>query len=160
MIGGVQRPREREHVAHLRRLAGQLGIAGRVRFAGERADVERLLAAADIYCQPNSRPEGFGIALVEALLARLPVVTTALGGALEVIGREAALLVDPADAGGQPLADAIARLLADDGLRRALGDAGHDRARRLTDVPTQLQHLDAVLSEAISTHSRRSRHIA
>jgi glycosyltransferase involved in cell wall biosynthesis len=49
-----------------------LRIADRVRFAGQRDDVPRLLAAADLHCQPNSSPEPFGVAFVEALAAGLP----------------------------------------------------------------------------------------
>ena len=56
-----------------------MGIADRVRFLGERFDVPRLLAAADVHCQPNSGPEPFGIAFIEALYASLPVVSTRIG---------------------------------------------------------------------------------
>ena len=51
----------------------------------QRDDVPRLLAAADIFCQPNLGPEPFGIGFVEALSAGLPVITTATGGALEIV---------------------------------------------------------------------------
>ena len=53
------------------------GIAGRVRFLGERRDVAACMHAADIHCQPNTAPEPFGLVFVEALYAGLPVVTTA-----------------------------------------------------------------------------------
>ena len=45
----------------------------------------RLLAAADVFCQPNSGPEPFGIVFVEALYAGLPVIATAIGGAQEIV---------------------------------------------------------------------------
>src|SRR5262249_38073183 len=85
VVGGAQRPREQDYFARLEAQAGQLGLAGRVRFLGQRADVGQLLNAADIHCQPNLGPESFGIGFVEALYAGLPVVTTALGGALEIV---------------------------------------------------------------------------
>src|SRR5262249_16690754 len=80
MAGEAQRRDEVRYVQKLRKLTAMLGLSNRVRFLGQRSDVGRLLGAADIYCQPNTAAEPFGIALVEALLAELPVVTTALGG--------------------------------------------------------------------------------
>ncbi len=58
-------------------LAGRLGVAGRVCFLGERADVSRLLAAMDVYVSASDvGEETFGIAAVEALASGLPVVYT------------------------------------------------------------------------------------
>ena len=57
MAGGAQRPHELRHAEEMRALAERLGIGGRVRWLGERADVPRLLAAADLLCQPNLGPE-------------------------------------------------------------------------------------------------------
>src|SRR5262245_47777217 len=85
LIGGAQRPRELAYLDSLRDLARDLQIADRVRFAGQREDVPRLLAAADVHCQANVSPEPFGVAFVEALAAGVPVVTSAIGGALEVV---------------------------------------------------------------------------
>ncbi len=58
IVGGVQRAFEEDYVASLKRRAEELGILERIRFVGERRDVPRLLAAADIYCQPNIANEG------------------------------------------------------------------------------------------------------
>src|SRR5579864_448187 len=85
VAGGPQRPHERRYMETLERAASKLGIAGRVRFLGERSDVSRILRAADIYCQPNTGPEPFGLAFVEALGAGLPLVSTAIGAAKEII---------------------------------------------------------------------------
>jgi glycosyltransferase involved in cell wall biosynthesis len=105
----------------LKEVAERKGISDRVRFAGERRDVAAILRAADIYCQPNVGPEAFGISLVEAPAAGLPIVTSALGGALEIVDERCGLLVAPHDAGA--LTEALRRLLSDDGLRARLGRA-------------------------------------
>ena len=63
IVGGAQRPAEVTYVESLRGEVARLGVADRFRFLGERTDVRRLLAAADIHCQANLRPEPFGIAL-------------------------------------------------------------------------------------------------
>ena len=82
------------------RPGGDAGIAGRVRFLGHRSDVPRLLAAADLLCQPNVGPESFGIAFVEAMAAGLPVVTTRIGGGAEVVTEACGVLVPPGRPGG------------------------------------------------------------
>jgi len=76
LIGGAQRASEAAYLNKLKALASQLGIMDRMRFAGQRSDAQKLLAAADIHCQPNTSAEGFGITFIEGLQAGLPVVTT------------------------------------------------------------------------------------
>lgn len=142
-VGGAQRPGEIEYLAELKKTAGRLGIAERVRFLGQRSDVPRLLAAADIHCQPNTGPEPFGLTFIEALAARLPVVTTSIGGAVEILNESCGLLVPPGDVAS--LADALRRLIQDGTLRKELGHAGPDRARSLCDVESQLQRLHQCL---------------
>jgi glycosyltransferase involved in cell wall biosynthesis len=98
-----------------------------------------LLAAADVHCQPNTGPEPFGVALVEALAAGRPVVTTALGAANEVVTDECGVRVEPGNAAA--LAAALARLIGDAAERERLGAAGPDRARHLSDPAAVLGRL-------------------
>jgi glycosyltransferase involved in cell wall biosynthesis len=142
-VGGAQRPAEARYLSTLREQAAAAGIADRVRWLGERDDVGELLQAADIHCQANTAPEPFGVALVEALAAGLPVVTSELGGALEIVDASCGILVPPDDT--STLAAALRRLMADDELRRRLSSAGPARARRLCDPSTQLARLGAAL---------------
>jgi glycosyltransferase involved in cell wall biosynthesis len=146
MVGGAQRPHEARYLDELRAEAAALGIAARVNFVGQRADVSRLLAAADIYCQPNLGAEPFGIAFVEALYAGLPIVTTAMGGALEVVDESCGTLAAPDDPAA--LAAALGRLIADRGLRARLGAAGPARAAVLCEPARQLAQLASVLDSA------------
>jgi glycosyltransferase involved in cell wall biosynthesis len=144
IAGGAQRPAEAEYLASLQERSREYDLAGRVRFLGQRSDVPRLLAAADVFCQPNTGPEGFGIAFVEALYAGLPVVTTAIGGAPEVVEETCGVLVPPGDA--QALADVLRGLIEDPGRRRAVGAAGPARARELCDPVGQLAKLADILA--------------
>jgi glycosyltransferase involved in cell wall biosynthesis len=141
--GGAQRPREREYLASLERLARELGIGDRVKFLGQRDDVARLLGAADLHCQPNAGAEPFGIVFIEALGAGLPVVSVALGGALEIIDDSCGILVAPGDTAA--LAAALRRLITDGGERARLGAAGPARAAQLCDTATQMARLEAVI---------------
>ena len=68
-VGGPQRDIEVRYLGLLSMVAAQAGVANRVRFLGERTDTRSLYAAADIYCQPNTGPEPYGITFIEAMYA-------------------------------------------------------------------------------------------
>lgn len=136
LVGGAQRRVEERYLAELKALASSLGIVNRVRFAGEQLDASRFMAAADIYCQPNTDPEPFGIVFVEALAAGLPVVASDLGGVREIVDASTGMLVRSGDE--HAVADALSRLIRSDALRRELSSAGPARAARLCDVRRQL----------------------
>jgi glycosyltransferase involved in cell wall biosynthesis len=150
LVGGPQRPVEALYLNELKIQAEQLGIAGRVRFLGQRSDVPRLMAAADMYCQPNTGPEPFGIAFVEALHANLPVVTSAFGGAQEIMDDACGVLPPAGDVAA--LASALRDLLNDPERRRRLGAAGPERARRLCEPARQLAVLREVLAGTSRSH--------
>ncbi len=141
--GGAQKSGEAEFLAELRVSASRAGIADRVRFLGQRSDVPRLMAAANVYCQPNTGAEPFGIVFVEALYAGLPVVTSALGGPLELIDASCGVLVPAGD--GAALAEALRRLISDGNLRAKLGAAGPDRAVQRCDPARHLSRLEMLL---------------
>jgi len=106
--------------------AAAAGLAGRVRFAGERRDINRLLAAYDLFVQPSVW-EGFGLTVIEAMAMERPVVVTSVGG-LPAIVRDGAegTLVPPGDAAA--LAAAVIGLLGDPERRARFGRAGRARA--------------------------------
>jgi glycosyltransferase involved in cell wall biosynthesis len=143
LVGGAQRESEQHYLNSLRATATELGIEDRIRFAGNRDDVDRLLAASDIHCQPNISPEPFGIAFIEALYAGLPVVTTQLGGAIEIVNDSCGVTVAPNNT--VALAAALGRLVGDDRERRRLGNAGPARARELCDPQQQMNLLRRAL---------------
>ena len=92
VAGGAQRAHEIAYRADLEREVARLGLGDRVRLLGERTDVPALMSAADLFCQANERPEPFGIVFGEALLAGLPVITAAMGGATEIVDETCAAL--------------------------------------------------------------------
>jgi glycosyltransferase involved in cell wall biosynthesis len=153
IAGGAQRAEEGEYLASLQRRIAWLKLGDRVRFLGARRDVPRLLAAADIHCQPNTGPEPFGIAFVEALYAGLPVVTAGIGGALEIVDDTCGVLLPPGDS--PALVSALAALIRDSERRRRLGAAGPARARQLCDPAPQLTALADGLARGTAERRRR-----
>jgi glycosyltransferase involved in cell wall biosynthesis len=146
VVGGAQRPEEQTLLARLRTHADTHGLAHRVRFLGQRSDVPRLLAAADLFCQPNLGPEPFGIVFVEAMFAGLPVLTTDMGGARELVDETCGARVPPrADA----VAEVLARWLVEPESRRALGHAGRQRAEALYLPSVRVPLLEDALERAM-----------
>ena len=139
MVGGAQSPAEIGYYDSLKRRGTQLGITERLRFTGERSDVDRLLAAADIYCQPNVANEGLPIAFAQAFYAALPIVTTHLGGFWEVVDGSCGRLVEPNNP--RALAQALQNLFSDGNLRSELGTSGAARARKMFDPRFQMGKL-------------------
>jgi glycosyltransferase involved in cell wall biosynthesis len=151
-VGGAQRPVDTAYVDSLQALASRLRLDDRVRFVGERTDVPRLLAAADIHCQPNTSPEPFGIAFIEALAAGLPVVTSAIGGAIEIVDDSCGRLVPANDP--IALSAALRDLAADPAERARLGEAGRVRAHQLCNPTGQIKRLHTTLVDMAGVPAR------
>ena len=97
-----------------------------LRLLGWRADVETVYAAADLALLTSDN-EGMPVSLIEAGLAGLPAVATAVGSVAEVVEDGRSGLLAPCDAG--ELARSVVRLLRDDALRHRLGASAAARCR-------------------------------
>lgn len=146
VVGGAQRPEEQAYLSRLRVQTDRLGLSNRVCFVGQRSDVPRLLAAADIFCQPNLGPEPFGIVFVEAMFAGLPVLATDMGGPREIIDETCGARVPPRP---DAVAEVLARWLASPESRQALGRAGRQRAERQYSPAIRVPLLEDALERAM-----------
>jgi glycosyltransferase involved in cell wall biosynthesis len=138
--------------ANLRRLAAELGLLpDAIKFLGYRFDVATLLrqAAVFVFC---SESEGTPNAILEAMAAGLPVITTPAGDATDV--------VEPAGAGYiipfgdvDAIAGAITQLAESPALRCSLGTAGRDyvvRSRAVSDLGARLLSMYADIARTSS----------
>jgi glycosyltransferase involved in cell wall biosynthesis len=115
-----------ERRAELEALAAGLGLSARVRFLGWRADLDRLYADLDVVVL-TSKNEGSPVALIEAMAAGRPVVSTRAGGVEDVVtDGETGLLVPVGDAAA--VARAILALLDDPARAARLGTAARASA--------------------------------
>lgn len=137
IAGGAHGAGEQAYLDALKAQGSALGE--RVRFVGEQHDVEAWLQAADVYCQPNRGPEPFGLAFVEALSAGLPVVTSAIGAAPEIVDATCGVLTAPDSA--PAVAAALKTLIDDDAARARLSAGARVRAREFCDLPRALARL-------------------
>ena len=113
---------EGEDEEALRRLAGELGLARRITWLGQRPDAPGLMAALDVFVLPST-VEAMPLTILEAMAAGVPVVATSIFGVPEIVFEgESGLLVPPGDA--LALARALTVLLENPELRRRFGEAG------------------------------------
>jgi len=109
----------------LRRMSRELGLEGTVEWVGEVKDAAALLRRWHVFVLP-SLWEGFGVALLEAMDAGLPVIASRVGGIPEVVADgETGRLVRPGD--DAALSDALLEITSSEDLRRTRGAAGRRR---------------------------------
>jgi UDP-glucose:(heptosyl)LPS alpha-1,3-glucosyltransferase len=126
------------------RLAASLGVAERVEFAGHDVEVAREYAAADLLVHPAIY-EPFANVCLEAMASGVPVVTSRVNGASEIVehGRNGAIVEEPNDIGS--LAAAI-QMFADKSTREAASSAARKTAEQLPFSLNVTRTLEVLLS--------------
>lgn len=131
----------------LEALARELGLGESLLLPGRAGDVAAWLHRAEVFVHP-ARWEGFGLVLLEAMLAAVPVVATSVSSIPEIVAdAQTGLLVPPDDP--DALAAALGRVLGDVTYRRQLGDAGLARARSEFSVARMASATAAVYARAL-----------
>jgi glycosyltransferase involved in cell wall biosynthesis len=134
--------------ANLRAYARDLGVGERVSFLGWVTDSFSAMRNWSIYAQP-SHAEGFGISVLEAMAAGLPVVATAVGGIPEVVVEgETGFLVPAGDA--ESLAERLNRLVRAPELRGRMGARGRARAMSTFTTDREAAQMVAAYDELLS----------
>lgn len=141
----------------LAKQARSLGLAERVHFAGrrDREEVAALLHIAAVFVLP-SYYEGFGIAVLEAQAAGVPVVASDVGGVREVLaGGRTGLLVPAGDP--RALARAVGRVLEDRALARRLARAARKRVTEEFTVERMVERYREVYRKALRLAAKEGR---
>ena len=138
--------------AALEARADSLGVQDRVTFAGEDPEVRPWLAAADAFVFP-SRLEGLPNALLEAMSAGLPVITTAIGGCTDVCEDGSGLLVPKDDV--TALRTAMHELAVDAALRARLASAARARIEAVFSFDRIVERLQGVYREVAAGRGKR-----
>jgi glycosyltransferase involved in cell wall biosynthesis len=133
------------HARSLLALTEELGVAGRVVFAGEVVDaaLEALWQGADLFALATQY-EGYGMAIAEALKRGLPVAVTRGGAAGELVTPEAGVACDVGDA--VTYSKSLRRLIFDLPLRRAAAEAAWHAGQSLPDWTLQVREFAAALA--------------
>ncbi len=147
-------PAATPEIGALQRLAAELGVADRVRFAGKRQpEVLRDYYSAGDIAVTTPWYEPFGLTPLEAMACGVPVVGSAVGGiTYTIVDGETGLLVPPRDP--ENLARALYDLLEAPDARRRMGDTARARAERLFTWPV-VAECTAALYEELAAVSRQ-----
>ena len=108
-------------------MVNDLGLSNDVRFLGKQEQIEEILAISDLFILP-SEYESFGLAALEAMAAKTPVLSTNAGGLGEInINDKTGFLADVGDV--NTMSDAAIRLLKDDAKMEAMREAAYEHAK-------------------------------
>lgn len=132
----------------LKRLAKDLGAAASVDFVGRAPGIDRLLSQARIFLA-SAKAEPFGLSVVEAMAAAVPVVASASGAHVETVGLCTADWLFPA---GDHLAcaDLLRRLAEDEPARASYGTALQAVQRRAFDLEVHIDRLATLYEVVVS----------
>ncbi len=154
VIGGAlyQTDGSQHSLAELQAEAERLGLAGRVGFTGFVEDAASAMRALDVVVHASTQPEPFGLVIAEAMACGRALVASSAGGAAEIIhaGTDA-LAHAPGDE--EALAELLARLTADEELRRRLGEAGRLTAGRSFDRARLARELIPIYRDLLATRN-------
>ncbi|MEN9214397.1 MAG: glycosyltransferase family 4 protein [Gloeomargarita sp. DG_1_6_bins_138] len=134
--------------AELVNLADQLQITPYVTFVGYQPNAAQWMPGFDLLLHP-AQHEGFGLVLLEAMAARLPIVATRVSAIPEIVlDGKTGLLIPPQDP--EKLAQAVIQLLVNPPLRRQYGTAGYQRLMQEFTVTQMLERTAAVYQFLLS----------
>ena len=126
--GAPQKRADQVYFGNLQEQCKKLGLSSRVSWLGDVEEVHTLMLACDIYCQANRGPEGFSLAFLEASFCGLPIVTTRLGGASEIVEGNGFLVSEPSPA---LFAEKLNLLINDSNLRNKQSEAAFNIGNRM-----------------------------
>ncbi len=131
----------------------KLGLEGVVIAPGFKSNIEEWLSAMDIFVLPSKWPEPSSTGVVAAMAVGLPVIGTSIGGTPEtVIDGETGLLVPPNN--HVALAEAIVKLVSNDGLRNEMSRKAMTRARSLYSIEIYAESVMKCYDELLDKKSK------
>jgi glycosyltransferase involved in cell wall biosynthesis len=133
----------------LRDAVEALGLHERVIFAGYRRDLPQVLAALDIYVHSSVEKDTSPLAVVSAMSAGKPIVSTNVAGVAELFSDGEAVLVPPADP--PAMAAALRTLIANPDMRLSLSKAARHKAETALSLPQFARRCEAIFSEVLSS---------
>ena len=136
--------------AELKQRHAQLGLGDRFRMLGYRSDAIRVLVASDIFALASLH-EGYPIAVMEAMVAGLPIVATDAGGVPEAVHNGVEGFVVPSQRPDE-LAAALLKVITDPGLRQRMSEASLRRGQGY-DIRAAIERTQEIYEE-LAAHRR------
>jgi N-acetyl-alpha-D-glucosaminyl L-malate synthase BshA len=124
------------------------GFEHEVRFTGKQLDIDTVLACSDVFLLPSAT-ESFGLAALEAMAHRVPVIASRVGGLPEVVRHGQDGFLEPMG-DVQAMAEHAIALLADPALRKKLGQSARDRALTTFEEAPIVDQYEAVYERVLA----------
>lgn len=148
IIAGTDSSREEKHRKELSQLIEQLNLGERVTILPWLEDISQLYCALDVFVSA-SHTESFGLAIVEAMATGTAVVTTATGGAKEIVrAGKTGLMVPIGDVAS--LADAMSGLLQDEARRISMGTAAQQQVETEFSIERMINETEEIYRAEIA----------
>lgn len=145
VVGGCA-TEDRTFETSLKETVRKAGLQDRLIFLGYRRDVPELLSILDVFVHASTKPEPFGMVILEAIAAKKPVVATGLGGPIEILNNgECGILVPPRD--GKRIAEACMKYLDDPVFKQEMVNKAYER------LNTQF-HINQTVNQTVSLYER------
>ena len=130
------------------RRVGNNGLRDSVLFTGFQMDVSEIIATFDVAVLPSFF-EGMGRVILEAMAMEKPIVASRVGGIPDLIDQGInGLLVRPGDA--RELADALERVLSDNGLAKKLGKEGRKKIKDQFSADVMVRSIEKLYRELLA----------
>jgi glycosyltransferase involved in cell wall biosynthesis len=149
LIAGQDNSADGQYRGELMQLIESSGLAGRISLIESRLDVVEFLSQLDVFVSASSS-EAFGLAIVEAMAAGVPVVATASDGAREIIGDNQTGRLAPVG-GVHELAKLIWELLGDSAERKSLADNARQMAAENFSLARMIAETEAVYRQVLNS---------
>ncbi|MFC1655424.1 glycosyltransferase family 4 protein [Patescibacteria group bacterium] len=132
----------------LETLVKKEGVMDHVTFLGFKKDIPHLMKASDVFVLPSIK-EAFGLVILEAMAAELPIVASDVGGIPEIIKNgENGTLVPPHDE--EKLAKAIVKLMADPNLIEKYVTTGFETLKKTFDAKMMAKNTEAIYDKVLT----------
>lgn len=155
IVAGGAPPGFESYEKKMRTLAAALQLGERVHFLGWRYklnDIPELMAALTVFSHTSTKPEPFGLVLIEAMAMQRPIVAAKAGGPLEIVAEKTSGYLTPP---GNPEAhaEAVATLLANPAQAQLMGQMGRRRVEEVFSVERFSHDLNHIYDSTLGTNA-------
>lgn len=149
IVGNTEIERAEHYLKELYRMVAELGIGDKVIFTDFVNDMKELYASLDLLVLP-SRSEGFGRVFIEAMAMEKPIVTTRVGGTVEVVEDGVTGILVPSD-DVNCLSKTIIRMIENEEDRKRMGKAGRKRAENMFSIEKNVEETQKVYIKVLNS---------
>jgi glycosyltransferase involved in cell wall biosynthesis len=135
---------DHDYLGVLKNAIIEAGLENRILFLGYRKDTPALLSILDVFVHASIQPEPFGMVLLEAMAARIPIIATRFGGPIEILDAgECGALVPPED--GSAIAEECIKYFTDEVYRRDIVEKAYKRLCEKFHIKKTVSHVEQLM---------------